>query len=419
LNILYLNHYAGAPSYGMEFRPYYLAREWVRMGHRVRMLAASYSHVRAVQPRARQGDERQSRWSEQLDGIEYVWMRVPRYEGNNVGRVWNITVFLTRIALATRRLVEEMRPDVVIASSTYPMDIWVAKRLARIARAQLIFEVHDLWPLSPIELGDMSPRHPFVRLCAFAERTAYRDADAIVSMLPNVHDHVASFGVPLSRLHVVPNGVSPADWEEPAESLRSDIAEFINAEHAAGRLVVCYAGAHGLPNALDVLLEAAERLRDAPLSFVLVGDGLEKSRLVAQANAASNDRVRLFASIPKAQVPTLLANIDIAYIGLRRSPLFRFGIAPNKLLDYMMAGCTVLQAIEAGNDPVSEAGCGLTVEAGSPVAVAEGLRRLAAMSPLQRREMGLRGRQYVRAHHTYPVLASRFLTAFETKVDAA
>jgi glycosyltransferase involved in cell wall biosynthesis len=411
LNILYLNHYAGAPKYGMEFRPYYLAREWVRMGHRVRMLAASYSHVRAVQPTPCQDHARQSRWSEQLDGIEYVWVRVPRYEGNNVGRVWNIVVFLTRVALAARRLVQEMTPDVVIASSTYPMDIWVAKRLARIARAQLIFEVHDLWPLSPIELGDMSPRHPFVRLCAVAERTAYRNADAIVSMLPNVHAHVTSFGVSPARIHIVPNGVSPSDWEVTPEPLRADIQEFIRTEHEAGRLVVCYAGAHGLPNALDVLMDAADMVRDLPMSFMLVGDGLEKASLEAKAAATPNDRVRLFAPIPKAQIPTLLRSIDIAYIGLRKSPLFRFGIAPNKLLDYMMGACTVLQAIEAGNDPVSDAKCGLTVEAGSPAAVADGLRRLAAMTDSTRREMGMRGRQYVLAHHTYPVLASRFLSA--------
>ncbi|MEY4753110.1 MAG: hypothetical protein RJA44_785, partial [Pseudomonadota bacterium] len=64
----------------------------------------------------------------------------------------------------TGRLIAQIRPDVVIASSTYPMDIWVARRLARQADATLVFEVHDLWPLSPIELSGMSPQHPFIRL---------------------------------------------------------------------------------------------------------------------------------------------------------------------------------------------------------------------------------------------------------------
>ena len=62
MNILYLNHYAGSPALGMEYRPYYLAREWVRLGHRVRMVAADFSHVRTRQPQA--GDET-------IDHIDY------------------------------------------------------------------------------------------------------------------------------------------------------------------------------------------------------------------------------------------------------------------------------------------------------------------------------------------------------------
>ena len=50
MNILYINHYAGSPQHGMEYRPYYLAREWLQSGHAVHMLAADYSHVRAQQP---------------------------------------------------------------------------------------------------------------------------------------------------------------------------------------------------------------------------------------------------------------------------------------------------------------------------------------------------------------------------------
>jgi glycosyltransferase involved in cell wall biosynthesis len=92
-------------------------------------------------------------------------------------------------------------------------------------------------------------------------------------------------------------------------------------------------------------------------------------------------------------------------------PIYRFGIAPNKLMDYMMAGCAVLHSVEAGNDPVADSGCGLTVAPEDPAAVADGLRRLAALPADERRAMGERGRAYVLAHHTYPVLAQRFLDA--------
>jgi glycosyltransferase involved in cell wall biosynthesis len=110
-------------------------------------------------------------------------------------------------------------------------------------------------------------------------------------------------------------------------------------------------------------------------------------------------------------VRAFLAAVDIAYIGWQRVPIYRFGIAPNKLMDYMMAGCAVLHSVEAGNDPVADSGCGLTVAPEDPVAVADGLRRLAALTADERRAMGERGRAHVLAHHTYPVLAQRFLDA--------
>jgi hypothetical protein len=146
MNILYINHYAGSPALGMEYRPYYLAREWQRLGHRVHLLAADYSHVRTRQPQA--GDET-------IAGIAYHWYRTPPYRGNGLGRVLNIWAFLRQVWADTARLVRDFKPDVVIASSTYPMDIWVARRMARRAGAKLVYEVHDLWPLSPIELSGM------------------------------------------------------------------------------------------------------------------------------------------------------------------------------------------------------------------------------------------------------------------------
>jgi glycosyltransferase involved in cell wall biosynthesis len=405
VNILLINHYAGSPRHGMEYRPYYLAREWMRLGHRVQIVAASWSHVRSVQP-ASPGDET-------IDGIAYRWLPTPSYGGNGLGRVLNIWAFLKRLWRDAPDWAGEFRPDVVIASSTYPMDIWVARRIARLAGAKLVHEVHDLWPASPIELSGMSPRHPFILLCQKAENDACRDADVVVSMLPKVAEHLQSHGLDLRKLHIVPNGISPEEWQGAAAPLAPALAAHIAQQRSAGRQVVVYAGSHGEPNALDVLLDAAAALQAEPFAFVLVGDGHEKARLAqrVQAEGEALRQVRLFEPIPKAQIPALLAAADIAYIGWKRQPLYRFGIAPNKLMDYMMAGVPVLHSVEAGNDPVAEAGCGLTVAPESAQAVAQGLRRLAALSSGARRAMGERGRDFVLAHHAYPVLARRFLEA--------
>ena len=402
MNILYLNHYAGSPTLGMEYRPYYLAREWVRAGHRVQVVAADFSHVRARQPQP---------GAEVIDGIAYCWLPTPAYQGNGLGRVRNIWAFCRQVWAMTERLVAEFQPDAVIASSTYPMDIWVARRMARKADAKLVFEVHDLWPLSPIELSGMSPKHPFIRLVQKAEDDAYRDADVVVSMLPKVSGHMAGRGLDLAKLHIVPNGITLDEWTSEAPPLRDDVARAIALQRAMGRTVVGHAGSMGLPNALDHLLDAAKLLLGAPIAVLLVGDGHERGRLVQRLADEDLSNVQWLPPIPKAQVPAFLAAIDIAYIGWQRVPIYRFGIAPNKLMDYMMAGCAVLHSVEAGNDPVAESGCGLTVAPEAPEAIAEGLRRLAALPLDERRAMGERGRRFVLAHHTSPVLAQRFLQA--------
>jgi len=415
VNILLINHYAGSPHHGMEFRPYYLAREWVRAGHRVKIVAAAFSHVRSRQPDLPDGGGKPL--DEIIDGIEYRWLPAPAYRGNGIGRARNIAAFLSRLWRESNRLLDAFKPNAVIASSTYPMDIWVARRLARRAKARLVYEVHDLWPASPIELGGMSTRHPFIRLVQKAENDAYRDADVVVSMLPCVAEHMRSHGLDLRRLCTVPNGVDPTEWEGETTPLEPDLERHLARERSAGRIVVGYAGSHGLPNALDTLLDAAALLKDERFAFVLVGDGHEKERLARRVREEKLERVALFAPIARSRVPAFLRALDITYIGWRRQPIYRFGIAPNKLMDYMMAGCAVLHSVEAGNDPVAEAGCGMTVAPESSPAVVQGLKSLGSLSAIERSEMGARGRAYVLAHHTYPVLASRFLAALQEARD--
>ena len=170
MNILYINHYAGSPRHGMEFRPYYLAREWVRAGHRVKIVAGSHSHVRSVQPQV-SGQVTQ----ELIDGIEYRWMATPPYLGNGVGRVRNIATFLWRVWRETNRHVRQVQARRGDRLQHLPDGHLGSRGASPGAPARkLVHEVHDLWPLSPIELSGMSPTHPFIRLCQKAEDDACR-----------------------------------------------------------------------------------------------------------------------------------------------------------------------------------------------------------------------------------------------------
>lgn len=389
----------------MEFRPYYLAREWVKAGHTVRIVAGSYSHIRAKQP----ADLGVPKLQQQIDGIDYVWYRTPSYQGNGLSRVRSMVSFIAQLWRDAKSIADSFQPDVVIASSTYPMDIWPAQRIATLACAKLVYEVHDLWPLSPIELGGMSPWHPFIMWVQWAEDYAYRQSDLVVSMLPKTLEYMVSRGLESKKWTYVPNGVDLQEWSARA-ALPQDIDAALRAVKARGLPLLCYAGTHGLANALDVLLDAAALLK-GQVEIVLVGTGPERERLQQRVAVEKLTNVTMLHAVPKAAMPSLLAEIDLAYIGLLSEPLFRFGISPNKLFDYMMAGKPIIQSILAGNDPVTEVGCGITVPPNQPAAVASAALSLAAMTPQEKQAMGQRGEAFIRSQRSYEILAAQFLDA--------
>lgn len=406
MRILYINHYAGSPKHGMEFRPYYLAREWVRAGHEVNLVAADYSHLRQHNPILSE-----SHRDEDIDGIRYTWCKTPRYEGNGLKRVINIFRFLGRLMGLSKRYLRDWRPDLVIASSTYPLDTVPAAFIAQRTGAKLVYEVHDLWPLTPVEVGGMSPRHPFIRLLQWAEDFGYRRADTVISMLPCARDYMVEHGMDPAKYAVIPNGVDVSEWQGATEPLPAEHGWTLADLKAQGRFIVGYAGGHGLANALDFLLEAASQLQQDKVSFVLVGDGPDKAALIDKARAMNLSNVQFLPSIPKRAVPAFLAQCDALFIGWRKLPIYRFGINPNKLFDYLMAGKPVIHSVEAGNDLVREAGAGISVGAEDPAAIADAVRRMMALAPAERERMGEVGRAHVLAQHDYAVLARRFLAA--------
>ena len=143
MNILMISHYAGTPQYGMEFRSYYMAREWVRMGHNVMVVGASFSHLRKVQPSVEQ---------ENLEGINYWWLPTGEYEGNGLKRVLTMFQFCRQVYKHRKELIA-FNPDIVIASSVYTFDIYPCHYIAKRTNAKLVYEVHDLWPLSVMVIG--------------------------------------------------------------------------------------------------------------------------------------------------------------------------------------------------------------------------------------------------------------------------
>jgi glycosyltransferase involved in cell wall biosynthesis len=351
---------------------------------------------------------------ERIEGVRYLWFKTPDYKGNGARRALNMFAFVSQLFQRQEQLAGTCAKGAVIASSTYPLDILPAAAISKAANARLAFEVHDLWPLSPMELGGMSRFHPFVLMMQRAENFAYRHAQKVVSLLPKAAPHMCRHGLNPEKFVHVPNGIDPSEWLSSASEIPCAHREALAEVNRAGGFAVLYAGAHGLANALPSVVRAAELLRDTPAVFLLVGQGPEKPALQELALRLKLRNVVFLPPVPKSAIPPLLAGAGALLISLRRTPIFRFGISPNKLIDYMMAARPVIQAIKAGNDMVSDSGCGITVQPEDSRAIAAAVLRLMRLTPAERAEMGARGRSYVMALHDYRVLARDFIEALET-----
>lgn len=402
MNILLINHYAGSVHHGMEFRPYYFAKEWIKQGHKVTIVAADYTHLRQKNPETKSNIER-----EIIDGIPYVWIKTPKYKGNGIGRVINIFRFLKTLWGMRKELAERIKPDAVIASSTYPLDIFPARSIAKLSEAKLVYEIHDLWPLTLIEMGGFSKVHPFVWLLQRAENYACKHAYKIISILPKTDEHLTRHGMRQEKFAYIPNGIVTEDWEEP-EPLPEEHQQCINELRNRNLFLVGYAGYFGNINAMDVLIDAANKCDNERVHFVLIGKGPFKDELERQTKRDGSN-VHFLPAIPKRSIPSFLKEMDTLFIAFKNLPIFRFGVGTNKLFDYMMAEKPVIQSQNAGNDIVKDAGCGKSVDAEDSDAVVRAINELFVMSEEERISMGRKGRVYIMKHNRYDYLSNLFI----------
>ncbi|NME83277.1 glycosyltransferase family 4 protein [Clostridium sp. SM-530-WT-3G] len=406
MNILLINHYAGSDYHGMEFRPYYMAREWKEMGHNVTILGADFSHLRKNNPVIERDFQ-----EEMVNGIRYVWVKTPKYQGNGVGRIKNISTFMWKLRTNYKMIADKYKPDAVIASSTYPLDVYPAYRIANRCNAKLCFEIHDLWPLSPMEIGGFSKNNPAIVILQRAEDFAFKNSDVIVSILPDADKHIKERGFSTDKFVYVPNGIIVNDEKKnPPKEKTIERLEQLKKE---GYFLVGYTGNHSPANVLDTLIDAGKETTDKKIKYVLVGKGNVKNELIEYAKANNVSNVEFLDPVLKDNMDNVLQLLDICFISLKKQNLFNYGVSPNKLFDYMMAARPVIYAVEASNDPVKDCGCGISVPAENPKAVVEAVMKIKKLSDEEKVEMGKRGREYVLENHMYHPLAERFLNAIK------
>lgn len=393
-----LNHYAAEPDGVGGTRHFHLAERLPRHGWEASVIASS---VELNSGRQRLDDGEPCR-VDLARGVRFLWLRVPNYSGNGVGRMLNMFAFS---AGALRRSFTRAlpQPDVIVGSSVHPFAAAAGALLARRHRVPFIFEVRDLWPQTLIDLGRIGEKSLAARLMRQLERWLCRRAARVVVLLPKASDYYVPLGVPGERVLWIPNGV--------------DLSMFGRQEWMARRggepFTLMYFGAHGEANGLENVLRAMALLqqRNLPVRLRLIGDGPRKPALVSLATDLALSNTEFSPPVPKSRIPGLAAEADAFVFNLVDAPVFRYGISSNKLFDFLAAGRPIVFCCDAANNPVAEARAGVTVRPGNPTALADAIASLIAVPESERKAMGERGRTHVEENYGFDALAGRFAAA--------
>lgn len=404
MRVLYIEHYAGSPYMGMEYRPYYLSKEWIKKGHKVTIIAGDFSHLRRNNPVIEEDF-----YSEVIDGIEYIWVKTGQYEGNGVRRAFTMLRFVRKLLQNAKRIADRCKPNVVIASSTYPLDTYPAQRIAKYASAKYVHEVHDMWPSTLYEVGGMSKLHPFVALLQIAENSAYRNCDKCVALLPYSKEYMVEHGLDPEKYINIQNGVVLEEWSEYDQIPELHKKFFL--EHK-NKFIVGYFGGHALSNALDRCIDVAKKYLSSSSEtiFVFVGDGVEKAKLVERVKDERINNVHFLPPVNKKAIPDLLRYFDCTLMAGEPSSLYRFGLSLNKMYDSMMAGIPIICAFDTPQTLVGIYGCG--VECSSDVdEIVHAIQYIQALTQDEREAMGKKGYNAIKENFTYEKLAEKFMNS--------
>ncbi len=370
-----------APGEAGGTRHFELARQLVKAGHGFSIVAGNVNYLT--------GQRASAAVAEQYDGVRVLraytlplWHR---------GYAWRLLSFfsflLTSIPMALRA-----GPVDLVMGTTPPIFQAVAAWIVAVLRRRpLLLEVRDLWPEFAIDIGLLRNR-ALIALARRLERFLYCRASHLLVNSPAYRDYLIAKGVSGARITLIPNGAE-VQMFDPADN-SADLRRELGLEH---NFVVTYAGAMGMANDLDTVLEAAALLLGSNVHFLLVGDGKERARLETAARARNLRNVTFLGAQPKSRVPAVLAASNACLAILKNIPMFRTTY-PNKVFDYMAAGRPTLLAIDGVIRQVIEAaGAGIFVPPGDAAALAAAIHRLRG-DPQLCKSMGTAARAYVVQH---------------------
>lgn len=365
---------------GQSMRTYDYSRELVAQGHDVTMFCNSYCHFTH-----REHLKRGEAWRvEFVEGVRVVWLRTFHYRGNGLGRGINMLTNVWRVIRAAASL--GLRPDVVLGPSVPLPTGWGAMYMAGKYRVPFIFEVRDVWPDALVDIGGLKRSSVAYRVFRYIEKQLYRRATRISSTLPYLGEHVRLSGSDPGKIVCIPNGVDV-----------SSFVEGLDYDGGACPLTVMYVGGFGLDHDVPTIIRAAKILQDEgseQFRFVIIGGGVRREACMAEAASYGLRNLTFRPPVPKSSLPEVQAQADILVAAITDSPSYRFGLNLNKLCTYFASRRPVVFSGNPPNDPVHEAGAGVSVAAEDPPAMVRALRELLAAGPAERKRMGESARQY-------------------------
>ncbi|WP_228254416.1 glycosyltransferase family 4 protein [Acinetobacter sp. WCHA55] len=393
-----INQYSSTPEIAMGGRHYYIAQELAKKGHKVYVVAGSYSHLL----RSPKIFDEEFLFEEREPNFTFIWVNLPKYYGaHDKKRIINEFIFSYKIK-KLKKIIKD-KPDVILHSSPALITYFGASYLASFFKVPYIFEVRDPWPLTLTEIGGYSKNHPFVLFLQWIEDRAYLRADFVFSNFFNAIEHMQSRGLDRTKFHWVPNGISLPEVENK-EALDISVLEKIPKD----KFIIGYTGTIGTANAMNYLIDAAEYLvNNSSIHFVLVGDGKEKVNLEKRVVENNLTNVTFISSIPKKQIQSMLEVFNACYIGWLDHKMYRLGIAANKLPEYLYSGRPVIHSYSGAGDFVQQANAGISIEAEKPNLIVDSILELYRLPIEERTSMGARGKQFVIENLSYMNIAAK------------
>ena len=342
--ILYIHQYFKTPQEGGAIRSYYLAKGLVESRFQVEMITSHNESMVCVK---------------EVDGIKVHYL--PVTYSNEMGVLKRILAFL-KFARVSKRYIKKLQGvDLAYVTST-PLTVgliglWIKRKL----KIPFIFEVRDLWPTAPIEMGVIKNsllKNYLYRL----ESRIYEEAEKIVALSPGMRDWIKKV-VPMKEVYIIPN---MADCQFFKKEIKDP--KLIDFYHADKPLVITYLGSIGATNHLDYLLEIADLAlkQELNISFKVVGTGSQLRNIKLNAFLKKLSNIEFIGYQNKEGVRRILNITDATYVSFANLPVLATN-SPNKLFDSLAAGkLTIVNSPGWTKELVEQYKCGFYADPENP-----------------------------------------------------